>query len=253
MSRVVPGRKGFSLRVVGEDLEYDDPEQVSFFDYDGLQAVLEYRQPISPHSWLELSYERERQNQFRDVFLQEKSDTMLVGLRGQLGRGNPIVVRLGYEDLRLDGSAGTDFTGLVGNGSWRVALGSHSAITVGLGRRALPSFFDTYYLNNRVTLQFERRWLGDSAVGLRLNASENRYADPVDWDNMCRTTPPEECEFAFIRRDDLWRAELYFLLALDEKLGFRFSAIRRTRDSNHARSEYESTVLTGGVVVGWFR
>ena len=249
LDRSVPRRRGYTASLTRRDLNYETDEPTGFFDYRGFEGLLEYREPISTRLWISGSYAGRRFDHFDQLrepevgepFRQEISDALLIGTRGQIGKNQPFFVRLGYGRLKYELVDSSEFRGLVGSAQWRISPGSRTSIILGWWRRPLPSFFDTYYLVNELRVRFDRKWLKFSSAGIDLRLSRNQYGDPV----FCGASL---CN----REDEFRRGEAYFVLAPHRRLGFRFSIFHQRRDSNAGFADFNNTMVSLGVITGWF-
>jgi len=252
ITRRIPRRRGYTARLSRETFDYATGEAGGFFDFDERRVALEYREPITPHAWVEVAYEGGRSDQFRDEFRVQRTDQLLVGLRGELGKGQPFMARIGYEEFRFDSGPSGTFAGLVGSGEWRKRLGRGS-LALRYQRRALPSALETYFVWNSVSARVEQSLPTGIGFGGEASASRSRYGDPVDWNNTCLPDVADaDCPGSFRRDDDLRTARVWLDVQPRASLGFRLQASRTERDSNYERGSYDNTIVSVTVILGWF-
>jgi len=253
-SRDDPGRQGYFARVRRQDFNYDGQKDVGFFDYRGFDNVFEYRQPLPGYRRWVLRYNARRFNHYDPncklgfecegevgvPFRKEVSDSVELGLMGNLGERQPYVVRLGYSSFRYEGTESSDFNGIVGHAAWRLALGSRTDLELRLTRRALPSNFETYYINNSVRAKLDREWLRFES-GIELEYYLNDYADPIELgvNQFCR------------RRDSTYELDVDWAWRVHERFKFEISAFHTNRRSTCDTSDYQATGLGTGIALGW--
>lgn len=259
IARGVNREKGYAIRLTHVDHAYDETSgstiSRSYFSYDGFDAAVEYRQPLPSYKWIVAYYGARRFDHFavnsetgeNQRFREERSETAQVGIRGLLGRGQPIVLRVGFGRFRYefpDGSSGSsdasDFTGLAAHLDWRLAIGGGSELSLNLDRRALPSNSDTYYVNTELGAAFSRDILRESSVDLGLRLGQNSYGDSA-------------LECGGLSRDDKnYRLQGGLDLRPHPRLSYEISGSYQVRDSNCAAFDYEATEIAIGVSMGWF-
>jgi hypothetical protein len=247
ISRDVPRRQGYTIRVRRRDFRYLGTRDIGFFDYSGFSNVFEYRQPLSDErSWV-ARYEARRYNHYDPFgieapsgvpFRKELSDAVLFGVRGFLGEERPYVVRLGYTRFRYEGRDESNYAGIAGLAAWRLALAGDSQLDLELVRRPLPSILSTYYINNAARAELERKWRRFES-GATLEVSQNNYGDE---------TPG--CDGR--RQDSTYAVEAFGGLRFHELLAFRLSVTHTKRNSNCAGGDYNATGITTGLLLGWF-
>jgi hypothetical protein len=254
LTRDDPGRQGYYVQIQRQDFTYDGDEDVGFFDYRGFDNVFEYRQPLPNHRQWVLRYNSRRFNHYDSrcklglpdclggvgvAFRKELSDSFEFGMMGVLGESQPYVVRLGYSSFRYDGTASSDFNGLVGYAAWRIVLGGRTDLQLRLSRAALPSNFETYYISNAARAKLDREWLRFES-GLEFVYYVNDYADPIMSGNeLCR------------RRDSTYELNADWGWKVHERLEFEITAFHTNRRSTCDSSYIEATGLGTGLVLGW--
>lgn len=261
MSRAIPYRKGYLLRVRHRKFEFVSGNEVPFFDYEGIDAAGEYRQPISGGRWLTLSGFARRLDHFNvedgpasnQPFRKEVYDELQLGFRGRVSGSDPYFVRLGwgrfeYTDIVAAVGPQKPFSGLVGSFEYRLRISGLLDIVFSGQRHPLPSNFDTYYLINEFKVDLERKWQQFTRVGLNMLYSANSYGDLL---RNRDGSPLADCS-DFIRKDDRYRVEGYARWSVGDMMALRISAARQSRRSNCDISEYEANVLSANVEFGWF-
>ena len=252
-SRDDPGRQGYFVRVRRQDFSYDGEAAVGFFEYRGFDNVFEYRQPLPAYRRWVLRYNTRRFNHYDPrcklgldcdgevgvAFRKEVSDSVELGFMGDLGDGQPYVVRLGYASFRYEGTTSSDFDGVVGYAAWRLLLGSRTDLELRLTRRALPSNFETYYINNAFEAKLDREWLRFES-SIEFEYYLNEYGDPVPIGNgFCR------------RRDSNYELDVSWAWRMHERFKFEISAFHTNRRSTCDNSDFQATGLGTGIALGW--
>ena len=261
MSRAIPHRKGYLLRVRHRKFEFVSGNDVPFFDYEGVDVSGEYRQPIAGSRWLTLTGLSRRLDHFdvvadavsNEPFRKEVFDELQLGFRGLAAGEDPYFVRLGwgqfeYTDIVAAVGPQKPFSGLVGSFEYRLRISGTLDMVFAGQRRPLPSNFDTYYLINEFTVDLERKWQQYTRVGIKMLYSANSYGDLL---RNRDGTPLADCS-DFIRKDDRYRVEGYARWSVGDLMALRVSASRQSRNSNCDISEYEANILSANVEFGWF-
>jgi len=272
ISRAMPGRAGYSVRIRRIDLNWDAfPVPTGAFDYRGWNSSVEFRKPIPGRRWLIFSFNGRRLDHFDAdyatapepeapfgvPFRQEKFDSAQVGVRGFQSRGSPFFVQIGYGRFDYEFVEGlvdsqgqpvesSGFRGLVGAGRWRVPIGGRTSLDISGQRRVLPSNLNTHYVNNDLRVHFYREWLRYSTVGIDVRWSGNRYGDLI-FDEGANV--PDGCKQ--LRKDRRTLAEAYVSWLPFVRTTFRMALSLDDRNSNCPLFEYDSTRLTAGVSYGW--
>jgi len=261
LSRAVPRRAGYDLRVSWIQTEFPDQEpcpdpfncQQYFFDYRGFDSGFEYRQPLPTYKWIVAYYGRRRFDHFRsnspgaEPFRREESDTIQLGLRGMAGKGQPFVFRVGWgkfnyrfpEDSPEEASG---YTGLTAHSSWMLRVGGRTRLRLALDLQPLPSNFSTHFLNTTLSAYLSRPWLRDSEVGVDFRWDNNKYGDPIFVTN---------CGGWFTRHDQRYGVEAYLDWRLHRRFGYQMAAGYELRDSNCDIYKYTATMVSVGIVAGW--
>ncbi len=253
LSRLVPRRRGYTAQFTRTDFQYDTKQRGNFFDYDTRAWSLQYREPVSGHSWIEFSYDGDRSDQFFDEgdLRDQRRDGLLLGLRGELGKGQPFFARLGWEYFRYENRPTGRFRGIVGSGEWRKSVG-RGWLALSYQRRALPSVEDTYYIASGIGLRLSRERRTGIGYGAEVRRWDNAYADPIDWENTCDPDVPNgDCPGAFLRKDELLQARAWIDIKPRTTVGIRIQAQRLQRDSNVVGAEYTANVVSASFVLGW--
>ena len=259
LSRDDPRRQGYYVRVRRVDFNYYGDQFVGFFDYRGFDNVFEYRQPLpAKRSWV-LRYNPRRFDYYDPncklpdeecdggvgvAIRKEVSDSVEIGLMGNLGDRQPYVVRLGYTSFRYEGTRSSDYNGIVGNAAWRLVLGDRTDLELRLHRRALPSNFETYYINNAARARLKRDWLRFE-VGADLRYDLNVYGDPIFVGNMAGE------QLFCQRRDSTYKLDVDWAWRLHERFKFGVSAFHTNRRSTCENGDYQATGLGTGIALGW--
>ncbi len=248
-SREVPKMRGFRVNLSGNRLR-NRGDDVPFFDYDRLEGLGEYREPVGPRMWLTATFESRRSDHLDPAtgnrFREERRDAARVGFRGLNRGGQPFFLSVGAERFSFEGRDPTEYSGLSMLAQWIVPLGRYSQIRLLASRRALPSFFGTYYLVHDVDVGFDRTLFRRSRTGISARFSRNRYGDPVDLDG-------DGIAEDFRRQDSFKSAETFLEFKPSPRIGFRVGLRYRRRDSNYANADYENMVFTTSVLLGWPR
>ena len=267
LSRTQPNRQGYSIRVARIDLNFDDEPAVQFFDFRGFESAFEYRSPLPAQKWLTASYELRRFDNFKRCpvqdpadptcetpqleigvpYRQEVADSLLVGMRGRLGRDQPFFLKVGWGRFRYeDQPTAKEYDGPVLQGRWRLGLGSESSLDVLLLRRALPSNFDSYYIINELQTRFRRQWLGQSSYGSAVTYSRNRYGNV-----LTVTDGTFDCG-GQLRRDVFFQGAAYVEWAPIDRMSIRMEGRHLSRSSSCAGSSYDSNEISTAISLGWF-
>jgi hypothetical protein len=266
MSRAVAGRRGYEVSVRNSSVEFDE-DLGTFFEFDGWETDVEYREPVSGYAWLLARYAGRRFDQFRSgdsrdaPFQKESTDAGFVGVRG-VRQELSYEVAVGWarseyewtEETTPGGPPRSDFRGAVWNASVTRRLGPRDEVLVRTERRAFSSFFrdNNYYLSTRTKAQWTRRLRGRSSVWLSAEYATNDYPDPVDANG--------DGEPDVLREDHLWDIGIYGTVAVWRKLGFRVDVRHRSRDSNFvfettdgvlSSADYKGLRAFVGVTLGW--
>ena len=272
LSRNVPRRQGYQLRISRSDLIFDPDtgEAVPFFDYRGFDSFFEYRRPFSRQAWMTGSYHRRRfdhyapqgsSTQLSDcatgvgvVCRREITDAIEIGLRGRLAKGQPYFVRLGYGELGYEFPNGprpenaSDFNGVVGIANWRFMLAKRTHLDISAQRRPLPSGFDTFYINNALRTTWSRSWLSAYRVDVNLAVAVNEYGDPIQLSGCDIASRGED----FRRRDRRGEIGGAVRWTPHPRLGLKLNVRHERRRSNCDTTEFDATAVTMGVTLGWF-
>lgn len=258
LQRDVYGKRGYLLRITPQRMHFDRQVSQAFFDYEGFGAEGEYREPISPRTWLIANAETRRFDHFcygtdpdgnpcpgdAAPFRKEHDDLVYLGVRGGLAREQAFYAKVGWGAYRFDPSNGSDYRGPLGEGSISLSPSPSSRFTILVARRVYPSFYfnNNYYLWDMMDLGYEfntrRRW----STGVELTLSRNLYPDP---------TPPDYVTGGAPRRDRTARLEAYANLLLGDRWGLRISTILQQRRSNDINSEYRGASYLAGIFFGW--
>lgn len=250
LSRTDPRRQGYVVRVRRQDFIYDGEKDIGFFEYRGFDNSFEYRQPLPENrSWV-VRYGARRFNHYDPFFekaplgvpfRKERSDSVQLGVRGVLGEGQPFFINLGYGRFRYEGLDESTFDGLVGQAGWRLQVGGRTRIDIEAIRRALPSNFETHYINNAVRVDLEREWLRfESGTGFEF--TKNDYAEEVEDFGVCDGT----------RGDLTYEAEVFWGWRVHERLRLQLSSFYSRRSSTCDSSDYEAAGIETGIALGWF-
>jgi hypothetical protein len=241
LSRNDATRQGYLIRIRRQDFVYEGQEDISFFDYRGFDNVFEYRQPVPGNrSWI-VRYEARRFKHYDpfqvlaphgEPFRREKTDSFQLGLRGMLGEGQPYRIHLGYGSFEYVEAVNlSNFDGLVGAAAWRLHLGLRSVLELEAVRRALPSNFESYYVNNAVDARFEIEWLRTEA-GTELEVVKNQYSG--------------------FREDDIIKFDLFWAWRVHERMKFEVSSVYAKRSSNVPFANYDALSVETAFSLGWF-
>lgn len=248
MERREPGRAGYTARLTRTDLNFEGDEPASFFDYRGFQGAVEYRHPIAGRRWI-LGHGTIRRFDHYEVggevgvpFRKELSESLSMGLSGSFRGGSPYYVRLGYGVLDYEIQQSESFRGLVADASARFPLGAASGVEISLKRRALPSSFRSYYINQEIRVEVERRLRNASRYGARGLIAINDYAELL-LGSVCADV---------LRRDTRYLVDAYAEWTIERRVALRVAATRQARSSNCEPAEFESNALSAGVGIRWY-
>jgi hypothetical protein len=261
LSRLVPRQQGYLIRVTRVDLNYLDtsngtaPEERPFDDYRGFDAAYEFRQPLSANRWLIGYYQMRRFNHYDASFGtgvergNETSDTLQIGLRGPLGKGQPLFVRVGYGRFVYDGLVGPSgpletqrHSDLAGYANWALKIGGRSSLVLSAGHATLPTTTN-FYVNTVFRAEFSRKWFQHSTVGINTILSSNRYGARQSDD--------------FVRQDYRYELEARLDWLLHERFGFVLAGRYSERESNNDPQfgdiySYQGAQISLYLAAGWF-
>jgi hypothetical protein len=249
LRRELPQQQGYRMRVRRRDLIYEDTLTTGFaFEYRGFDNSFEYYQPLGERSKGVAQYRMRRFNHYDPTdpdavgtaFRKEETDSLLVGLQGQLGDQQPYQVRLGYASFKYKGVDSEDFTGIVGALNWRIVLGGRTDLRLSLTREPLPSNFDTFYINNELRSLLTRQWRRFEG-GADLRANLYTYGDE-DLTVGCTGT----------RQDTSYDAGLFWEWKIHPRFSFDVEGHHYDRSSNCDGFDYTATSLETGFSLGWF-
>ncbi len=248
LTRAEPRRQGYDIKIARVDFNYRGDSEVSRYDYRGFDNSFEYRHPMPRDRWWTVFYSSRRINHYNDPNLprgsvpvgvpyrKEVSDSLQVGLRGDLGEGQPFLIRLGYTEFEYELQSDSRFTGISGQAQWSLALGADSDLSIGVFRRPLPSSFSTYYINNIIRTEFESGLRRNLSVRAGMSLTYNRYEDL----GSCRL------------EDNIYDGEVGATWQIQRRVGFDLSAEHNRRSSNCDTVDSRSTTLNATLKVGWF-
>ena len=266
LSRAQTGRRGYEVAVRNSSVDFDE-DQGSFFEFDGWETDVEYREPLSASSWLLARFSGRRFDQFRSggsrdaPFRTESTDAGFLGVRGvRQELSYDVAVGWARSEYELSdetapgGRPRSDFRDAVWSASVTRRLGPLDEVLLRTERRVFASFFrdNNYYLSTRTRAQWTRRLRGRSSVWLLIEYATNDYPDPVDTNG--------DGEPDVVREDHLWDVGIYGTVAVWRKLGIRVDVRHRRRDSNYVFETTDGTLLSAdyeglrafvGVTLGW--
>lgn len=247
LSRAIPGRQGYRVRIERRDYNYKgNNTNVGLYNYRGFDSAYEFRQPVSKTNWLIFYYSSRRFNNYRPThavgvpYRREEDDVYQVGWRGEHGKGNAYFARVGYETLNYRFQK-SSFRGVSAYYSGSYNLGPRSTINVSLGRQALPSTEDTYYINNVLRASFQTGLLRALRLRGGFRVVLNDYGDEAR--SGCGGST---------REDWVSAAEAELAWPVRPRLEFGVSGAHERRSSNCEGIGYDDTELQAGIRVGWF-
>jgi hypothetical protein len=269
LAREAPRMQGYQIKVTRLDMTFDSKQcdetdancwPVPFFDYRGFQSAFQYRHPLPVDNWLVGYYGFRRIDNYTPknsteeeddygpgvMYRTEHSSSYQIGIGGYMRQKHPFLVRAGYGRFAFTGlePSLSPFKGLVGHARLMLNVGSRTEVNFSFDRRPLPSNYPTYYINNALRLQVDRKWLRNSKVGMKLNLSRNKYGDELD-----------EGDSPFcagrIRQDDRMMVDAHVEWMLHRLVGFRVAASHWRRHSNCESSDYDANVISAGIELGW--
>ncbi|MBD3868465.1 MAG: outer membrane beta-barrel protein [Acidobacteria bacterium] len=252
LSRSVSGHRGYRFQVVRRDLVFDPNTTAKFFNYRGWSYSGEYREPVAPGRWIIASVEGRRYDHFRvlsrpgDLFRQEDSRMLFVGLDGKFFSHWNSRVRVGYGDYRFPMADGSDYSGMVGDfsASYR-SSGERLLVQIIAAHKPQASFFfnSTYYLNTSSEMTLEYGVRPRLTLGGRANFGHSAYRDPL--------VNPGDPQEGLIRADRSRTVEVFGRIELTPWIGATVSARSSRRTSNYEGEEYEAKSIFGGLAIGW--
>lgn len=258
-SKQVPGRPGFRVNVAHNTFRFDEDETISFFDYDGNSAALEYRQPFGPQIWGLASLAASRYDHFcsnidpdgnpcpprSTPFRTEESVSGLLGVMGNIGKRQSFAFRIGTTTSRYDPDRDHNFQGTTLEGTMGIPIGGSTSLTIGATRRPYPSFYfnNDYYLVSRGDVRLDHQWPNASVLGFRTAYWTSEYPE--------RIVAPGNPADGLIRDDHHLQAEVYANVHLVRRLGIDLSVSHQTRDSNIELQSFEGSIYFVGLSYGF--
>jgi hypothetical protein len=253
IAREISGARGYRVALSRSVLRFDRSGGVAFFDYSGFDGEVSYLQSLSPNTRLAFGYLGSRYDHFdvgpgadpHAVFRTENGDVIYGQIEGRLGPRQPYRARLGWERLAFEGSAANDFSGLIGQADFSLIVGGGTILTLTSHRQPYRSFFldNNFYVFDQIGERVDRTFPTGSSIGGSLLFARNSYGEPVPTGSAGEVTR---------RRDRTYSLEVYANLALRERFAFRLSIRENRRVSDYAGADYNDTVVSGGLVLGWF-
>lgn len=255
LSREVPNRRGFAVRVARTDFIFAGRSATGLYDYRGFSGSAEYRHPLPGRRWLTAGYSGRRFNHFRPnchlqavecqvgvPFRRESFDGVSAGLRGRLGERQLYMFNLGAGQSELTGERASEFGNVVAEGTWEVRAGERTAVRFALGRRPLPSTDDSLYILTDVS----------AALDLRLSPVVRVVAQTLlgraDYDQFI---PGLGCPAGTPREDRRFDMQGAVSWAIHPRLAIRADAGYDERGSN-CNVGYEAVHGGIGLSFGWF-
>jgi len=247
LSRSVPRRRGYLARVTRYDLEFDTDDPVPYFDYSGLEAAVELREPLPADRWLVVYADVRRFNNFEvdqpggDPYRREESGSLQVGVRGVLGGRTPFSVRLGYGRLDYSIIEAEGYSGLVGNADISFDLGMRSRLVVRAYRRPISSTTSTYFLTQHGRVDFQ--WDLRRTVRFELGSGlwRNSYPEPLAI-GICA---------GLDRNDDRLDTSAAIVWQVHPRLGIQGNVTHTQRTSNCSVIDYDADLASVGLRLGW--
>jgi hypothetical protein len=246
LTRSIPARQGYTVRVGRRDYNYKGDRDVGLYNYRGFDSTFEFSQPTYAGGFLVFHYNQRRFNHYRVrdpvgvPFRKEVSDTLQIGYSGNFGRGNPYFFRLGYERLLYEGQE-SSFRGLGGLYRSSFILGADDRLNVSVERQSLPSQQDTYYINNVVRLELDKKIMRTLKLRARTRAAFNNYGEPAFV--SCGNERREDYVFGY---------ELDFSWPVVRRTQIHLTGLHERRRSNCEGGNYRDNELRFGFRMGWF-
>jgi hypothetical protein len=258
-SRQIPGRPGYRVDLTHNVFRFDEDQTVSFFDYEGTSAFLEYRQPFGSQVWGVVSYAGSRFDHFcsnidpqgnpcpgrSTPFRTEESDTGIVGIMGNVAKRQSFALRVGSSSFRYDPETGQNFHGTTMEGTMGIPVGGGTNLTIGAARRPFPSFYfnNDYYLVTRGDVRLDHQWPNETIAGIRASYWTSKYPE--------RIVAPGNPADGLIRDDGHVQGEVYANVQLVRRLGIHVSVSHQTRDSNIEGQSFQGTIYFAGLSYGF--
>ena len=253
-------RPSWRVKLANSDRSYNAADDVTFFDVDGWNVEYEWAQPIYRRGYITGRFDARRQRHQEvgtGVLLKrELYDGYELGFRGVIGRDMPFVASMGYGRLDFrDGAFGVGpntFSGLVADVRWQMPVGGSTDVELGLTRRPISSFFNTYYVNNEARARFSRAATGNSRYGVRLVVARADYRDELTIPQIGAVITGSLLGCDDLRQDDRFETEAYWEWYVQPRVAFRLRANHNEVDSNCSLASFTSTGAGVLMRVGWF-
>lgn len=250
LTRDEPGHIGYDVRLGWNALGFDRTT-VRFFEYSGFEGSVDYRQPISPHSWLLAGAGLRRYDHHLatdppgTIYRRERTNTLRFGAEGVGHALQSWRAVLEYNASTYPGGAGSDFRGLGGELYLYFALGPSATVVPYATRRTWSSFYvdSNYYVATDFGIHLEKRWQSENQIGADVGYVNSDYPDVV-FDPVSLTDVK--------RRDRSVRVEVYGTFGWTSLYRFRISGVHQSRNSNAGDVSYRGDAIGIQFVVGWF-
>ncbi len=261
LRRDVSGRRGYTLSIARQDLDFPASTVLNFFEYRGYSGRVEYLEPLSPRLSVLSAVEARRFDHFTSAagtaatppFRREESALGLAGLRGRLGPTARWSVLAGraVSQFRSEGRL-SEYRGPAWEAMADLSPGPSSSLAFSATRRVLPSFFlfgddlsaNDYYVHDEIGARFERRLVSATRTGVRMSFSQSRYSRPV--------AQLQEPSTKVIRRDRTVYVEGFGDLSMGNRVFVRLSLIHHRRTSSFDSAGFRKTIALAGIGFGWF-
>lgn len=251
LSRDVIGQRGYAVELQRRDFRFDEGAPAQFFNYLGWDWSVEYREPLSPVRWFTVSLGGRDYDHFLvddpsgERYRAEDSQAVYIGITERVGRRRSYRLRIGYGRSQFPEGLGSEFEGVVGDGTFSLGIGRRTTILITASRAPYPSYYanNNYFVSNQLRIRLQRFWWPKVETGLSVGASRNEYGDPLD--------SPGDPQNGILRVDNLMDVEVYANFVIRNTLGFRVEIRHLTRDSNYLGADYNVTNANAGVTIGW--
>ncbi len=257
-SRDVTGHRGYLVRVSPQSTHFDQSGTVNFFDSDGVEVEGEYREPLTSRVWAVANVELRDFDHFcfgtdpsgnpcqkREApFRRERDASLYGGIRGYLAGERPFFFKIGWGASGFEGTPGSNFRGVLWDGSFRLLGGRSMHLDLTVQRKAFPSFYgiNNYYLWDEAGARYEFERIGSWGAGTYASLSRAQYPE---------ATNPTWIPGGAPRRDTSGRLEAYATLFRRERSGVRLNVVLQRRRSNDIYAEYHASSVLLGLFFGW--